>query len=154
MNTGYIPRRIYFGNELVKIGIMTEWSTNINHQSFSLWQQVFSLVLFLRNCKKRSLFIPLGGKFLSASGAFLVSRSESSYDAFRAEAMQTLFCCHCVVEHVKTDGTHEFRVKGSWWHCNLGPISYSFLWDSIEFVIAQLPCFCSTHRRHCICNSA
>lgn len=43
-------------------------------------------------------------------------RSQSCDDAISAEAVQTFFGCHCVLQHIQTNGAHEFTVQGAGRH--------------------------------------
>lgn len=48
--------------------------------------------------------------------------SQRGDDAVRTEAVQTLFGCHRVLQHVQTDGTHQLAVQRARRHRHLGPV--------------------------------
>lgn len=60
--------------------------------------------------------------------------------------MQAFLSCHRLLEHIKTNRTHEFAVEAPGRHCNFSVVHDGILGSPVQLVQRQLPRFVQTDR--------
>ena len=84
---------------------------------FTVWSENYDQCF-----KKSKKILKLKTFSVSVAMASCSPGSQRGDDAVGAEAMQTLFGRHGVLQHVQTDGTHQLAVQRARRHGHLRPI--------------------------------
>lgn len=80
-------------------------------------------------------------QLFAARRALLVPRTQGRDNTIGTEAMQTFLGRHRFPQHVQTNWTHELAVQTARRYSDFGCIGDCLLWQTIQFVQRQIPCF-------------